>query len=119
MAGTAALLTAPVEQIPLRLDPHGVARVGTSRVTLETLVNVYHQGATAEAIAERFPTLTLADIYAVLGYYLRHRTEVDDYLRQQDREAEAARRHYEQRFGRSKTREQLAALRRHKRSAGA
>jgi uncharacterized protein (DUF433 family) len=119
MAGAAAPLAAPVEQIPLRIDPHGVVRVGTSRVTLETLVNVYRQGATAEAIAERFPTLAMADIYAVLGYYLRHRTEVDDYLRQQDQKAAAARRRYEQSFGRSKTREQLAALRQQKRANGA
>ena len=119
MAGAAAPLAAPVEQIPLRIDPHGVVRVGTSRVTLETLVNVYRQGATAEAIAERFPTLALADVYAVLGYYLRHRTEVDEYLRQQDREATVVRRRYEQTFGRSKTREELAALRPEKRTAGA
>lgn len=73
---------------PIQIDAHGVARVGGTRVTLHTLLTIFNQGATAEAIAIKFPTLALADIYTVIGYYLRHRSEVDAYLQEEDAEAE-------------------------------
>jgi hypothetical protein len=31
-------------------------------------------------MVEQFPTLDLADVYAVIGYYLRHRADVDAYV---------------------------------------
>ena len=33
-------------------------------------------------------TLQLEDVYAVLAYYLAHRVEVDDYLREQEADAD-------------------------------
>ena len=41
----------------------------------------FAEGATAEEIAQQHPTLALADIYAVLSYYLRRREEADAYCR--------------------------------------
>ncbi|MEO8397703.1 MAG: hypothetical protein ABI700_32210, partial [Chloroflexota bacterium] len=43
---------------------------------------------TPEQIHEGFPTLKLADIYAVISYYLNNQDEVDAYLSQRDAEAE-------------------------------
>ena len=65
-----------------RLDDHDTIRIGNTRVTLDTLVGQFNSGETPERISENFPTLSLADIYIALGYYLRHRAEVDEYLRQ-------------------------------------
>ena len=62
-------------------------RVGGTRVTLDTVVGAYLDGATAEDIVDRFPTLDLADVYAALSYYLRYRADVDAYLREQERDA--------------------------------
>ena len=73
-------LEAVSEPVPLKTDPDGIVRVGESRVPLDTLVAAYREGASAEEIAEQYPSLTLADIYASLGYYLRHRADVDAYL---------------------------------------
>ncbi len=65
--------TLAAEAIPLHADAEGVIRVGNTRVTLDTIVAAFSQGATAEEIAQRHPSLELADVYQVLGYYL-HRT---------------------------------------------
>jgi uncharacterized protein (DUF433 family) len=74
-------LVVAAEPVPLRLDTGGTFRVGQTRVTLDTVVATFESGATAEEIALRCPTLELADVYAVIGYYLRHKEEVEAYLR--------------------------------------
>ena len=51
----------------LAADSGGVLRVGGTRVTLESLVHCFHEGATAEEIALRFPTLELADVYSAVA----------------------------------------------------
>src|SRR5262245_15450545 len=86
------------EPTPLRLDSDGVVRVGPTRVTLDTVVAAFLDGATAEEIAQQYPSLDLADVYAVLGYYLRRRPQVDAYLRQRQRQAEEVRRENEARL---------------------
>ena len=69
---------------PLRQD-HGALRVGRSNVTLESVLWAFKQGATPEQIVDQFPTITLADAYEVVGYYLRNRAQVDVYLSGQER----------------------------------
>ncbi len=81
--------------VPLRTDAHGTVRVGGTRVTLDSVVGAFLQGATAEDIVRKYPTLNLADVYAVLSFYLRRRADVDAYLREQEREAVAIRRRIE------------------------
>lgn len=76
------------EPVPLAPDSDGTLRVGATRVTLDSIVAAYHSGATAEAIADRFPSVGLSEVYGVLGWYLRHRDEADDYLQQRRNEAE-------------------------------
>ncbi len=99
------------EPVPLMMDTHGVVRVGTSRVTLVTVVNSFRAGATAEEIAQQYPSLDLADVYAVVTYYLRHRPEVDSYLRQAEAEARAVRDGNEARFDPHGVRDRLLARR--------
>ncbi len=54
---------------PLRRDASGALRVGHSRVLLELIIRAFQDGATPEAIAQHYPSVTLADIYAVIAYY--------------------------------------------------
>jgi uncharacterized protein (DUF433 family) len=82
-------LTIAAEPVPLRLDSSGTYRVGGTRVRLDTVVFAYNSGSSAEQIVHDFPSLALADVHSVLGYYLHHRNEVDAYL--SSREEEAAR----------------------------
>ena len=78
-----------VMTLPLHQDADGVIRLSNTRVTLDTLIAFYHQGQTPEVLHQAFPSVPLADIYAVLGYYLANRDTVDIYL--QARAGEAAR----------------------------
>jgi len=55
-------------------------RVGGTRVTLDTVVGAFLRGATAEEIVQQYPSLDLADVYAVIAWYLRHTKEADGYL---------------------------------------
>ncbi len=73
------------EPVPLEAGEDGVVRVFQSDVTLDVVVADYHKGAAAEEIARRHPPLRLADVHAVIAYYLRHRTDVDSYLRDEAR----------------------------------
>lgn len=77
--------------VPLREDEHGAIRVGNTRVTLETLVHQFRQGATPESVAQDFDSLNLRDVYAVFAYYLQHQDEIDEYLRDCDHKAQAVR----------------------------
>jgi uncharacterized protein (DUF433 family) len=69
------------DPVPLVVADDGrVIRVAGTRVTLDTLVGAFKHGATAEEIAQDYPAVSLADVYAVIAYYLRHRSEVEVYL---------------------------------------
>jgi uncharacterized protein (DUF433 family) len=83
-------LVIQADPVPLAADATGTIRVANTRVTLDTVVELFRTGATAEELTERFPVLSAADVHAVLAYYLRHRDEVDSYLAEQTRQAEAA-----------------------------
>ena len=78
----------PTMTIPLRIDEHGAIRVGKTRVLLELVIHAYYLGETPEGIVDSYPSLTTADVYTVLGYYLAHRDEIDAYVRQRDQRAE-------------------------------
>lgn len=77
-----------VETIPIAKDAEGVIRVSGTRVTLDSLVEAFQQGATPEEISQQFPSVPLGDVYEVIGYYLRHTPEFDHYFRER---GEAAR----------------------------
>ena len=82
-------MAAVIEAIPLAKDSHGVYRVGGmggTRVTLDLVVRAFHRGATAEEIAQKFPSLELADVYQVIGYYLKYSTELRGYFETRERE---------------------------------
>lgn len=96
---------------PLTLDADGTVRVGGTRVPLDTLVVAFKEGATAEEIVQRYPSLALADAYAALAYYLQHQPAVDAYLRQREQHAAEVRREIEARFPPDGIRARLLARR--------
>jgi uncharacterized protein (DUF433 family) len=91
-------LTVATDPIPLLVDSDGVVRVGKTRVTLDTVVTAFLEGATAEEIVEQYPSLQLADVYSVIGYYLRRKVEVDAYLQTRQQRAAEVRQENERRF---------------------
>jgi uncharacterized protein (DUF433 family) len=105
-----ALEVPTAESIPLSTDSQGTIRVGGTRVTLDTVVEVYQAGSTPEEIVRHFPTLQLADVYAVLTYYLRHQTDVDAYLHRRQEETDAIQREAEAGWDRPGLRDRLLPL---------
>jgi len=86
-------------------------RVGKTRVTLDTVIAAFADGATAEEIAQQYPSLRLADVYSVVGYYLRHTAEVNTYLQQRRAQRDAVRQQNEARFDPQGVRDRLLARR--------
>ena len=105
---TVALRLQP-EVPPLADDGAGGLRISGTRVSLDTIVHAYSQRATPEQIAEDFSTVSLAQVYAVIAYYLKHRDEVDAYLRRRGEEATELRRQIEAQQGMQPTRAELLA----------
>jgi uncharacterized protein (DUF433 family) len=99
------------QTVPVVADSDGVLRVVGTRVTLDTVVDAFRDGATAESIAEQYPSLTLADVYTILGYYLGHQAELDQYLQRRRQAAEQARQENEARFSPLGVRDRLLARR--------
>ena len=79
------------ETPPLRIEEGGAVRVGKSRVSLDVLVEQYENGMTPDDLVRAYDTLDLADVHYVIGYYLRHREEVQAYLKRRQEEAKALR----------------------------
>lgn len=81
--------------VPLTRLENGVYRVTGTRIPLERIVEWYKDGATPEKIVHSFDTLRLSDVYTLIGYYLDHREEVEQYLREMEELAEEIRRKIE------------------------
>ena len=105
---TLAIATEPV---PLTTTAEGAVRVGQTRVTLDTVVMAFLEGATAEEIQQQYPVLELSDIYSTIGYYLKHKAEVDDYLLARQQRADLVRKEAEARFNPVGIRDRLLARR--------
>jgi uncharacterized protein (DUF433 family) len=99
------------QPIPLTTDTDGIVRVASTRVTLDTVIAAFREGATPETIAQQYPSLALADVYAVIGYYLNHRPEVHAYLQQREQAASQIRQENEAHFDPAGVRERLLARR--------
>jgi uncharacterized protein (DUF433 family) len=89
------LSTPVVIDVPLRTDEHGVIRVGKTRVTLQTVIAAHLQNQSPQQIVEDFDVLKLEEVFAVITYYLTHKDEVDEYIRQQQAAGEKLRRELE------------------------
>lgn len=82
-----------------------------TRVLLDVIVTAFLAGATAEEIAQKLPTVRLADVYQVIAYYLNHTADIDSYLSQRQAEAAILQREVEQLFDPVGLRDRLLARR--------
>src|SRR5277367_1530688 len=58
----------------------GVYRIADTRVSLDSLVYLYREGASAEGMVESYPALTLEQVHGALAFYLGNQKEIDAYL---------------------------------------
>lgn len=63
----------------LSRDPDGYIRIAGHRIGLHHLVFHYREGYSPEMLLEQYPSLSLAVIHKVLGFYLENRPDVDAY----------------------------------------
>ncbi|MDQ3180975.1 MAG: DUF433 domain-containing protein [Acidobacteriota bacterium] len=99
-------------EVKLTKTEAGVLRVGDSRVSLDTVIIAFGQGASPEQIVEDYDSLELGEVYAVISYYLQNREEVETYLARRKVEREKLRRQRESRTNPNGIREKLLSRRR-------
>ncbi|MCS6781941.1 MAG: DUF433 domain-containing protein [Gloeomargarita sp. SKYG98] len=78
------------EPIPLIKQPTGELWIAGTRIGLEDVWELYQQGYSPEEISLAYPSLQLADVYAVLTYALRHPERIATYMQQQQEQARQA-----------------------------
>ncbi len=96
---------------PIERDADGVFRVAGTRVRLETIITAFQLGSIPETIHYKYPATLLADIYAVITYYLQNMDEVETYLAERRQKNEAADREIILRSPTNGIRERLLARR--------
>lgn len=62
-----------------------------SRVSLESVIYPFLDGASPETIVDEFPTLSLEQVYGAVTFYLANRAEIDAYLTETEKLWEEAR----------------------------
>ncbi len=95
--------------VPLSQDQSGVLRVTRTRVSLDSIIYAFNEGATPEEIVQQYSTLDLKDVYAVISYYLQNQAEVERYLAQRQTERQEMKKEIESRFDPRGVRERLMA----------
>lgn len=78
-------------EIKLTKTDAGVFRVGNTRVSLDSVLIAFNQGATPEQIVQDYDTLELSEVYSVITYYLENRKELDSYLAERSERREELR----------------------------
>jgi uncharacterized protein (DUF433 family) len=68
----------------VRLDEHGVLRVGGSRVMLDSVVAAWEAGHSPETIRAQYPSLSLEEVYGAITWCLSHSEELAEYIKRQD-----------------------------------
>ena len=65
------------------VDEHCVARIAGTRLKVHILIAVMNaNGYTAEQMMEGYPSLSKAQVYAMLAYYHDHQEQVDRQIRE-------------------------------------
>jgi len=86
------------EKFDTKFGPVERIRIKGHRISIEHVLDHYKQGLSAETIQkEVYPTLTLAEVYATITYYLYNKEAVDEYNRRGEEVAEAYYQEYLQR----------------------
>ncbi len=95
----------------LRTDEGGVRRIGQTRVSVDSVIYAFNEGASAEEIVYRFSTLDLIQVYSVISYYLQNRAKVEEYLKTRKKERAELKTEIETKFNPQGIRDRLLARR--------
>ena len=106
------IVSGTTASVPLEMDQAGVLRINGTRVSLDSVIFAFNEGSTPEEIAQQYTTLNLADIYAVISYYLQNHDEVVEYLRSRKTQRAELKKEVESRFDPQGIRDRLLARKR-------
>jgi uncharacterized protein (DUF433 family) len=67
---------------------HGGYWINGTRISLDSIVDEFNDGAAPESIRRSFPSLNLEQIYGAITFYLAHTQEIDAYLAESEVELE-------------------------------
>jgi uncharacterized protein (DUF433 family) len=62
--------------------------VAGTRVSLDSVVICFQEGASPERIVQSFPTLKLSQVYGAIAYYLENEKTINEYIAEGQRELE-------------------------------
>jgi len=51
-----------------------------SRISLESVIRLFLDGASPETIVDEYPTLSLEQVYGAITFYLANRAKIDAYM---------------------------------------
>ena len=93
-------MTVNVSTIEFRynLTTAGVMRIGSTRVSLDSVIHAFKQGYSPEEIALDFDSLSLGEVYSAINYYLQNKSQVEKYLAKRAIQDEEVRSEIETRF---------------------
>jgi uncharacterized protein (DUF433 family) len=60
-----------------------------TRISLDSIIISFQQGASPETIKHRFPVLTLEEVYGAITYYLANEKTLNEYLAESNQRFEA------------------------------
>ena len=60
--------------------------IAGTRVSLDSIVYEFRNGASPESIAQSFPTLRLEEVYGGITFYLANQSDIDSYLTESEKE---------------------------------
>jgi uncharacterized protein (DUF433 family) len=69
-------------------NEYGALRIKGTRVGIEPIVVRFQEGASPDEIARSFPTVTLAQVYGAIAYYLENKQLIDEDMAESQRELE-------------------------------
>jgi uncharacterized protein (DUF433 family) len=82
--------------VPYPVSPYveerdGGLYVAETRVSLDSVVIRFQQGASPEKIVQSFPALQLSQVYGAIAYYLENEKLISEYIEEGERELERSR----------------------------
>lgn len=57
-----------------------VWRIKGTRIALDSIIYLFREGRSPEAIQDAFPALSLSQVYGAIAFYLDHQSELDEYI---------------------------------------
>ena len=73
------------EKTYVHVNENGAWWIGDTEVPLDSVMIAYDEGHSPESIQQRYPELSLEEVYGAITFYLANQVMVRDYLEKQEK----------------------------------